>query len=248
MFEIKAASMSNELIMPNGFPDRTLTTIKGLVCPKLQQEDLNNFLGAENGIRYRFRACADYSGSWTNSFRMHGDAPPMPERYHQDHTLYGFFLSGQSVLDSFSFFLYFLASTLNQAHFPTNDPNQYWKINCKFIADKFEAAYPEEEITVALLALVTNHEFKQWSIFRNILAHRAAPGRKLNMGSNPGSLIPPSTWNIDPSGETFFDDTLTEFRLAWLLDTLVAMLDATEQFASKQIKAEALAINVDPPS
>jgi len=82
--------------------------------PKLKNpsSELDGFLGAQNGIRFRLRACADYSEAFTQSVQNFGDAPPVIERYRQEAFLFDFFVSGFAALDSFSFFMYLAAAQI----------------------------------------------------------------------------------------------------------------------------------------
>ena len=65
------------LTMPPGFPDATLHDIKAHVILKMKtpSQELDNLLGAENGIRFRLRACSDYSDEFTDSVQKFGDTP-----------------------------------------------------------------------------------------------------------------------------------------------------------------------------
>lgn len=169
-----------DLIMPNGFPEAIVEGIINRVVPMLKNPspEPDSFLGARNGIRFRLRACADYSEAFTQSLQNFGDAPPVIERFRQEAFLFGFFVSGLAALDSFSFLMYLAAAQIQPSNFPTQKPGQIKRINCKTTSGDFATAFPNDAITIALRTLVTDPHFSEWDNYRNILAHRSAPGRK----------------------------------------------------------------------
>ena len=115
--------------------------------------------GSHNGVRYRLRACADYSQEFTQSIQSFGGSPPPEKRYQQERQLFGFFVSGYAALDSFSFFMYFAAAHLQPVPFPTQLPGQIQSINCKNTAAKFATAFPGDGITASLNAMLADQRF-----------------------------------------------------------------------------------------
>src|SRR5215212_7163403 len=77
----------------------------------------SSMLGGWSAIGYRFYACAEYDESFSSSFRQHPGLPPALERYGQERDLYGFFVSGLSVIESFFYGLYAIASMLRSDRF-----------------------------------------------------------------------------------------------------------------------------------
>ncbi len=224
-----------DLVMPTGFPDTTLEAIKNRIVPKMvnPSPELDNLLGAQNGVRFRLRACAEYSEQFTQSIQKFGDAPPITERYRQELMLFGFFVSGFAVLDSFSFFLYFAAAQLQPVHFPTQKPGQIKGISCKSTSDAFATAFPNEAITTALNHLIADPQFQEWGNYRNILAHRSAPGRNLFSSVGLSSPNPAADWKIDSSGSVKIDVNLTPPRLSWLVSSLNDLIVAADEFTQK---------------
>jgi hypothetical protein len=87
------------------------------------------YLGAWIALSYRFLAIAGYDEAFTNSVRTHGDGPPEPERYYQEWDLYGFFVSGLSVIESFCYGLFAIALLMDATKFPTATEKAKKKIN-----------------------------------------------------------------------------------------------------------------------
>jgi hypothetical protein len=188
--------------------------------------------GSHNGVRYRLRACADYSDEFTQSIQSCGDLPPPEKRYQQERQLFGFFVSGYAALDSFSFFMYFAAAHLQPGPFPTQ-PSDLRKISCKTTPPRFATAFPGEDITTTLDALLADQMFKEWDSYRNVLAHRATPGRVVHVSVGSSASDPAADWKIGSAGNLKIDASLTPPRLAWLVHTLSVLVAAADIFTQK---------------
>lgn len=221
--------------MPSAFPDALFEAVKDRIIAKMPtpSPERENLSGGHNGVRYRLRACADYSEEFIECVRRVGDAPPPEDRYQQERQLFGFFVSGISALDSFNFFIYFAAAHLQPAYFPTERPGHTKAIARKPTADAFGKRFPGEVITTALNNLVDDPKLKEWDEFRNVLAHRAAPGRRIYVSFGTSSPDPAAEWKIDPAGNLKIDADLTPPRLEWLATTLAVLAVAADQFAHK---------------
>jgi hypothetical protein len=223
------------LVMPSSFPDGVFEVVKDRIFSKVPGASpaRGQLAGSHNGVRYRLRACADYSKEFTQSIQSCGDSPPPEKRYQQERQLFGFFVSGYAALDSFSFFMYFAAAHLQPSHFQTQLPGQIQSINCKNTAAKFAAAFPGEDITASLNALPADQMFNDWYAYRNILAHREAPGRVMYASIGSSEPDPAADWKMDPAGSLKIDANLTPPRLAWLLQALSGLVMAADTFAQK---------------
>ena len=63
-----------------------------------------------------------------------------------------------------------------------------------------------------------------------MLAHRAVPGRIIQMGTKPS--VPPDEWLIEPTGVKI-ESSLTPSRLSWLVNTLADLITDADQFTLK---------------
>lgn len=223
------------LVMPSSFPDEVFEAVKDRILSKVPSASSawEQLAGSHNGVRFRLRACADYSEEFTQSIQRFGDLPPAGERYQQERQLFGFFLSGYAALDSFCFFLFFAAAHLQPSHFPTQLPGHIKSIDCKNTPGRFATAFPGEDITAALDALIDDQTFKGWDGYRNILTHRAAPGRVMYASNGSSVPDPAADWKIDPAAGLKIDANLTPSRLAWLLHTLADLVAAADTFTEK---------------
>lgn len=228
-------------LQPAGFPlptlfrDDVFEAIKKRVTAKIPSPSFewDNIAGGHNGVRFQLRACADYSDEFTHSVATKGDAPPLLDRYRQERQLFGFFVSGIAALDSFSFFLYFAAAQIRPAGFPTQKRGQIRAIRVKSTAAAFAREFPGETITTALDKLVSDPKFNEWDEFRNVLAHRAAPGRKIYASVGNPHPDPAADWKIDPAANLKIDVNLTPVRLEWLVNTLTNLVVAADEFTQK---------------
>jgi hypothetical protein len=164
-------------------------------------------------VRYRLRACADYSDEFTQSVQRFGEAPPPQERYRQERQLFGFFVSGYAALDSFCFFMYFAGSYLQPSQLRTQRPGEIKSISCKSASEGFATAFPGERITTAFNALLANQAFNDWYEYRNILAHRAAPGRMMHVSIGKSAPDLAADWKIGSAANLKIDASLTLPRL-----------------------------------
>jgi hypothetical protein len=218
-------SQPSHLTLPPAFPDDLFDKVRGRAAAKATGSSAAEHLaGSYNGVRYRLKASADYSEEFTHSFNTFGSETSLIERYRQERALFGFFVSGYSVLDSFSFFMYTAAAQIDPTHFPMQKPGHLQRISCKTIPGKFAKAFPGEEIATELARLIADPKFEEWDRLRNILAHRAAYGRAIHVSDVP------AVWKIDPAADLKIDANLTQSRLAWLVDTLAKLVAAADVF------------------
>jgi hypothetical protein len=230
-----AAAQPTGLVLPSSFPDGVFEAVKGRIGTKVPSSSSawGHLSGGHNGVRYRLRACADYSEEFTQSVQRFGDSPPADKRYQQERQLFGFFLSGYAVLDSFSFFLYFAAAHLQPSHFPTQLLGHIKSISCKSTPAAFAKAFLGEDITAALNAVLAEQMFKDWDAYRNVLAHRAAPGRLIYASVGSSAPDPAADWKIGSAASLKIDASLTPPRLAWLVHTLSGLVVAADTFTQK---------------
>jgi len=220
------------LILPSGFPDALFETISQRLAAKIHPSaqapsaaQWDHVGGGQNGVRYRLRACADYCKEFTNSVRDLGDAPVPEDRYLQERQLFGFFVSGLAAVDSFSYLLYFAAAYLQPtAFFLTTTPR---KISLDSTAEAFSKHFPLETVTASLNNLLDDPRFVEWKNARNVLAHRAAPGRVIYAFDTAAA-----DWKM-PGLNAKIDDQLMPPRLDWLVGTLAQLVADTDDFTKK---------------
>jgi len=232
---MSSPSQPSGLEMPSPFPDTLFEAVKKRIVAKMQNPSpgLDNLGGGQNGVRYRLRACADYSEEFTESVRRAGDSPPADDRYRQERQLFGFFVSGIAALDSFNFFMYFTAAHLRPADFRTQETGHIKAITRKSTEKAFAKEFPNETITIALTNLISDPKVKEWEDCRNVLAHRSAPGRVIYKSFGSSSPDPAADWKVDPTGNLKIDVNLTPPRLKWLVTSLADLVVAADHFTQQ---------------
>jgi len=221
--------------LPSAFPDVLFEAIKDRIIARLASSSpaSENLAGGHNGVRYRLRACVDYSDEFIQCLRLTVDAPAMEDRYQQERQLFGFFVSGLAALDSFNFFIYFTAAHLRPASFPIQTPGNIRSITLTSTARALAQEFSSEAMPTTLNDLLNDPKFTEWALYRNVLAHRAAPGRVVYASIGTRTPNPAADWKIDPAGNLKIDAGLTPPRLTWLITTLTNLVVAADQFTQK---------------
>lgn len=118
---------------------------------------------------------------------------------------------------------------LRSDRFPIQTDDEKRNINPQMVRDKFASVFPGEPVTEELSALVTDHSFREWKDYRNMLAHHGAPGRTLSVtiAEPSGTEHRTSAW-----GNARLDDCFTAARRRWLGGTLSSLLAATAEFTT----------------
>jgi hypothetical protein len=190
------------------------------------------YAAAWNGLAYRFCSCAQHDIAFTKSIQRFGAFPEKrPEKYNQEHNLFGFFVAGQSVIECFCYGLFAIASIVKTTYFPMGTPEQ---ISPEMTKDKFNSrkGFPNEAISKALKQIVDDQDYQDWKATRNTLIHRQAPGRILHMGGpNHGDTF----WVKD----ILLDADTTALRRRWLVKNLSNLLNVAEAFTSIHLRTYA---------
>ncbi|HQU46308.1 MAG TPA: hypothetical protein PK867_26110 [Pirellulales bacterium] len=88
--------------MPDDFPIAPFEAIHARVVAACARNEkaAKEYYGAENGVAYRFRACCEYSDAY-GSFGTPNTT--FEDRHNEEKALFGFFVSGFSVIESFRY-------------------------------------------------------------------------------------------------------------------------------------------------
>jgi len=224
-----------QFTFPSAFPDLLFEQVEARIVAKMPSPSIlqENFLGGQNGVRYRLRACMDYSEEFVQSIRQRRTTPAQDDRYQQERQLFGFFVSGIAALDCFNFFVYMSAAILSPNAFPIKTTGNTRNIKRKSTAALFSVQFPGTEISDALMKLSDDPKLGEWEDLRNVLAHRAAPGRVVYASIGTSKPDPDPDWKIDLTRSIKIDENLTPPRLNWLISTLANLVSAADQFSKK---------------
>lgn len=190
-----------------------LKSLMGRVHPTQDKPDaLKDVLSALMGIEYRFSAFAAHDDAFTALISDPNNAGET--RYLQERELFEFFVTGQSAVECAAFGAYRYASCVCPEKF-TKEPK---KVNLEATAKSFGDVYPTEALSGVLSGIADSSEWELWTDARNVLIHRAHPGRNF---SNVG----PTKWLGVEFGGSF-----TVQRRRWLAGVLGELLVGMDSF------------------
>lgn len=158
-----------------------------------------------------------------------GDAPAPVVRSQQEHLLFGFYATGLSALENFAFATNAFGAFLKPEAFPLGNEQELKTINPKAVGQRFLDVYPNERLSSELERVSVSSDFERWSLIRNVLSHRAAPGRLIHaQAGNDDRGSRPAEW---------MDEPLDADRIArdegWLFRELTALVLAADEFATR---------------
>lgn len=188
-------------------------------------EAWREFASAWNAVAFRFCSCAEHDVAFTEAMKRPEKFSKSHEIYIQERELFGFFVSGLSVIDSTCYALFAVGSMLDVQTFPIATSDDKKKITSEMTADKFGSAFKSERISSVLRQLIDSKDYQEWKTIRNIISHRSAPPRTIFIGGeHHGEVV----WGLNIQ----LDEHTTNSRRKWLADTLCELLKAAETFTA----------------
>jgi hypothetical protein len=217
--------------MPPDFPAKLYESVQQRVSVDLGEsypEPRKLFAGGWNAVRYRYLACAEHDQDFTCSIQQERTHL---ERYHQERDLFGFFVTGLSTIESLCFALHAIGSIVKPNEFPIGTEQDLKEITPASTARRFAKSFQGDPLTTALKQLTKSQDFIEWSRLRNILAHRATPGRAIYVGGPQDGRI---EW-----ADISLDHEATSSRRTWLSGVVLGLLEATDRFTAKYLERKA---------
>ncbi len=118
----------------------------------------------------------------TTMHKDHAEFSTATEVSHTEPNLFGFFVNGMAVFDSFAFAVYAASSMLSPSRFPLRTPKDRRQVGVASTAKVLRTWHPAARITRVVGELLKAEEYGELSDFRNVLAHRASPGFRTQPG------------------------------------------------------------------
>lgn len=131
---------------------------------------------AWRGVAYRQRAAHEHASRFVASIQK-SSAPPTPERYAQDHELFGFFCSAASAIEMFHFAMNCAGAVVWPNEFPLDDDKKL-KVYPQNVRARFERQTPGEPLSKVMLGLESNSDLGFINDMRRVLFHRGSPPRQ----------------------------------------------------------------------
>jgi hypothetical protein len=185
-----------------------------------------HFGGALNALSYRFRAAHDLAIAFQQNVKSEGTSPPPDPRYYQERLLFEFYSSCFSVLEAYFFALFTVAHILKPSGFPLATPADEQNVTPKNTLKLLARHFAGDPIISALTTLTGSDDYKALRATRNILTHRAAPGRLMYVSVGEDDA-PPTEWKLD--GQPITDDLLVR-RLGQLVSVFQSAMVELDKF------------------
>jgi hypothetical protein len=224
---------ARQLDVPSDFPGIDFETIEARVQSRLAgQRHLGRFAGAWSAVCYRFLAMAEYDQRFTQGIIKNGPGPIPRLRFEQERDLFGFFSTGCSVIDSFSFGMFAIGAMLMPAAFLLETERDERRVDPDYCFGKYSNAFSADPILAALQLIGKNGD-RDWaniSKVRNILTHRVAPPRSFQVGdpTQPDAIM------IGPN--IALDEQTTSSRRGQIARLLSRLLVASDSFVQVHVK------------
>jgi hypothetical protein len=227
--------------VPDDFPITELETFHATVTAHKDAHVVEwaEWAGGCNGLLYRYLQAAAADESFTASVAAHGTAPVIEERVAQEAALFAFFASGLSSLECLAYGLCFVGAIVDPAAFAlTATPQRIWVSS---VTDAYLQRFPQEQLAHTLQAVNNSPKLSSFKDVRNVLTHRAAPGRAHGVtladtvfvgGASPGATAGTSSmtgteWLGQP-----LDLQTTVAPRKWLVGALTDIVAAATAFAN----------------
>lgn len=177
-------------------------------------------------LAYRFAAAMNASDAFDHLVAAHGHAPAPLERFRQEDALFAAFSAAFSCIECICYATFSTGALLNPYDFPMGNPVELRRINPRSTLEMLQRAHPAEPITAALANALADPAVIELQYKRNVLTHRTAPGRIINVG---GDAALPARWKLDNKDL----DGVTGVLKAELSRAVNTLLPALEAFTAK---------------
>jgi hypothetical protein len=216
----------NGLAVDADFPIAQYESIYSMVVAKHGRNPrYEHFSGAWNALSYRYVASANYGKDLVESFRTYGTSPPPNERFVQERLLFDFFSSGFSAFECVFYGCYAIGSFLVPENFLLASAKEQQQVSPTRTRDAFLKAFPGDQLLMDINKLFLDQEYQRWREIRNILTHRAAPGRTMYVSLGDDDQ-PPTVWKLNNST---IDETIAikgHQELSRLLNEILSAIDS----------------------
>jgi hypothetical protein len=236
--------------MPDDFPATEYKEMHKLVIRRnakspIDSTVMSQFLGGWNAVAHRFRATADHDEAFTKALGKEADAQAAKDtasvfesKHLQERELFGFFVTGFSVLESFAYSMFALCSMVDGQAFPMQTALDRRRVSLLTTQQQLLGNYANEQVVSVFQACLASREFQQWKEIRNTLAHRTSPPRLYRpiANSHPSSTGETKSWSVEwPDFGVSLDANTTPTRRIWLANKAKEFFDAANKFGGNHL-------------
>ena len=215
---------SNGLLAHKNFPSVYHNSIHAHVGKKYDNHrHYEHFAGAMNAVAYRYHGTQKAGGSLHASLKSNqGNAGP-GEREKQEFDLFDFFSNGFSVFEASFYAAYSVGAFQAPATFSLETEKDQQKISPAYTVAAYKREFGQDALTKTLSEIIVRPNFLKWKEIRNVLTHRASPGRKIYV-SIGRDFVPAAEWKLAnisldeqmvPAFEASMNELLQELFLAF---------------------------------
>jgi hypothetical protein len=154
------------------------------------------YSGAWNALAYRYHGAVEAGAKFQKSLRDSGPNPAPQQRFEQEQSLFNFFSNGFSAFEALFYGLFAIGSFIDPGAFPLETQKEQQRVSPSFANEVFKRAFPSDPILSAFLNLFSDPAYQRWRDMRNVLTHRAAPGRRMYVGIGRDDT-PPVEWKLN---------------------------------------------------
>ena len=188
------------------------------------------YSGAWNALAYRFHGSIDAGAKFQKSLKDFGAHPAPHQRYQQEEALFNFFSNGFAAFEALFYGLFAVGSFIDTIAFPLTTPKEEQRVSPSHTNDAFKRAFPGDPILGVFANLFSDAAYQRWRDMRNVLTHRAAPGRRMYVGIGSNDA-PPVEWKLNSLP---LDSALVPKHQRELSRLISAVLSAADTFVAAQ--------------
>jgi hypothetical protein len=188
---------------PEDFPHQLWGQTEERVSERFRKNPIQAlFVGAWNGVRYRYATMVEFSDLHTESFKTYGAGPAEPVRFAQERDLFCFASAAYSMFDCFYFALFSIGALLAPHEFRLQSDSDERSVTFWRTRDLFLKAFATDPILSDFDAFRDDAAQKDLAAMRHMYTHRASPPRHFQMGDHTTPPAQITRLNIAIDNET----------------------------------------------
>lgn len=173
----------NGLIPHDDFPFEPYEAVHAKVAGQWSAAaSYHQYSGAWNALAYRFHGSIEAGARFQKSLKVFGSHPAPHQRFEQEEALFNFFSNGFAAFEALFYGLFTIGSFMDQVAFPLGTPKDEQRVSPSHTHEAFRRAFPGDPLLNTFAGLLNDPAYQRWRDMRNVLTHRAAPGRRVYVG------------------------------------------------------------------
>lgn len=191
---------------------------------------------AWNAVAYRHQACSEYDVAFRDLFDRLGSNAGGLDRYRQQRDLYGCVVNACSVVESFYYAAYAVGALLDATAFPIGTPRAQRAIDPGLTAKRYGLKCAGDMFTTVLQSVIADPAWAELNLLRNVLIHRAAPGKATHLTAGNAAAALPDQLRLSDFHmlDRDFDELLTWDCRDWVTRALRALCQGLDEFTARQ--------------